>query len=256
MSKDAMRVWLNIIALIATLALNYLANALPLNGQTTGAISDRFEVFFKPAGFAFAIWGVIYLALLAFVVYQALSAQRENQRLRALSYFFAVSCLANCAWLIFWHFELFPLTMLAMVALLLALIKIYITIRRTTPPLPALERWLVALPFSLYLAWITVATMVNATILLDYFHWNGWGVSPETWAVALLVIAAALAAIINIRYGDAAFAFVLMWAFLGIAYEQAHATVVATAAWMLVAALAGLVVVKQIRKAETSLVVP
>ncbi len=118
MRKDIIRQWVNLLAFGATFALNGLANALPLNGQSTGEISDRFQVYFVPAGYVFSIWGLIYLGLGAFAVYQALPAQREAPRLRRIGYLFALSCLANIAWLFLWHYEQFPLTLVAMLSLL------------------------------------------------------------------------------------------------------------------------------------------
>ena len=92
---DIVRQAINLVALIVTLIVNYLANALPINGQTTATISDRFPVFFVPAGYVFAIWGVIYLALSAFTVYQALPSQRANPLLRRVGYLFAATCVVN-----------------------------------------------------------------------------------------------------------------------------------------------------------------
>ena len=103
MKKDIVRQVVNLLATVATITINGLANALPLNGQTTGEISDRFDVYFVPAGYVFSIWGLIYLALSAFAVYQALPAQRENPHLRRIGYLFALSCVANSAWIFLWH---------------------------------------------------------------------------------------------------------------------------------------------------------
>src|SRR5512139_1923756 len=99
MSKDTIRQYVNLLSVLLALIVNILASALPLNGQNTGAISDRFQVLFVPAGYVFAIWGLIYIGLIAFGVYQALPSQRENPRLRRVGYLFALSCLANIAWL-------------------------------------------------------------------------------------------------------------------------------------------------------------
>ena len=126
MDKDKVRQWAVILGVVATIAINALANALPLNGQTTGEISDRFQVFFVPAGYVFSIWGLIYLGLVAFGVYQALRAQGDNPRLRSIGWLFVGSCVANIAWIFFWHYELFPLTLVAMLTLLALLIVIYL----------------------------------------------------------------------------------------------------------------------------------
>jgi benzodiazapine receptor len=231
-----------VVAVIATIVVNGLANALPLNGLTTGEISDRFQVYFVPAGYVFSIWGVIYLALIGFAIYQLLPAQRENPRLLRVGYLFAASCAANVAWLFLWHYEQFELTVVAMTALLLLLIAIYLRLGIGRTAVPAAERWLVQVPFSIYLGWITVATVANVTSLLDYLNWGGWGISPEVWAVIILVVAGAIAAAVSLTRGDVAYMLVILWAFAGIAVKQADTAVVAVAAWVMTA-LMGLVLV-------------
>ncbi|MGC8827818.1 MAG: tryptophan-rich sensory protein, partial [Anaerolineae bacterium] len=105
MNKDVVRQWLVAAAVLVTIIVNALANILPLNGITTGEISDQFQVYFVPAGYVFSIWGLIYLGLVAFAIYQVLPAQRSNPRLRSMSWPFLVSCAANIAWLFLWHYQ-------------------------------------------------------------------------------------------------------------------------------------------------------
>jgi benzodiazapine receptor len=147
MRKDTLRQLVVVLAVVATVLLNGLANALPLNGLTTGEISDRFQVYFVPAGYVFSIWGLIYLALAAYAVYQALPAQRENARLGRIGYLFVLSCLANVTWLFLWHYEQFAWTMVAMIGLLLSLIAIYLRLGIGRTQVPPAERWLVHVPF-------------------------------------------------------------------------------------------------------------
>ncbi|MGD2177053.1 MAG: tryptophan-rich sensory protein [Anaerolineae bacterium] len=233
MRKDAVRQAVNVLALVSTVAVNGLANALPLNGQTTGEISDRFDVYFVPAGYVFSIWGLIYLALGAFTVYQALPSQRDNPRLRRVGYLFVLSCAANVAWLFLWHYEVFPLTLLAMVALLLSLIAIYLRLEIRHTEVSTVERWLVGVPFSIYLGWITVATIANATSLLDYLNWGGWGIRPEIWAVIMLIAGTGIASVVSLTRGDVAYTAVIVWAFAGIAVKHQATPAVATAAWVM-----------------------
>ena len=221
-----------VVALLATIAVNGLANALPLNGQGTGEISDRFQVFFVPAGYVFAIWGLIYLALIAYAVYQALPAQRSNPRLARIGYLFVASCAANIVWLFLWHYNQFPLTLLAMLALLGTLITIYLRLGIGKTSVPAAERWLAHVPFSIYLGWVTVATIANATSLLDFLKWNGWGIAPEAWTVVMLAAAGIIATLISFTRRDAAYLLVLVWAISGIAVKHAATAVVANAAWV------------------------
>lgn len=232
MRKDTIRQLVNVVALVATIAVNGLANALPLNGLTTGEISDRFDVYFVPAGYVFSIWGLIYLALGAFAIYQALPSQRENPRLRRVGYLFALSCAANLAWLFLWHYEVFPLTLAAMVILLLSLIAIYLRLGIGRPQVPAAERWLVRVPFSIYLGWVTVATIANVTSLLDYLNWGGWGISAEAWAVIMLVTATGVSSTVALTRGDVAYSLVLIWALSGIAVKHATTPVVSVTAWV------------------------
>jgi hypothetical protein len=230
MKKETVRVWINVIAVIATIGINGLANALPLNGVTTGEISDRFDVYFVPAGYVFSIWGVIYLGLIAFAIYQALPSQRDNPRLIRVGYLFALSCVANIAWLFLWHYELFPLTLIAMVALLGLLIGIYTRLGIGREEAPATEQWLVRLPFSIYLGWVSVATIANVTSLLDYLGWNGWGISEVAWTVVMLVIGAGLTTVVSLSRRDVAYALVIVWAFVGIAVKHTGTPTVAITA--------------------------
>ena len=238
MDKDKVRQWAVIIGVLATIAINALANALPLNGQTTGEISDRFQVYFVPAGYVFSIWGLIYLGLVAFCVYQALSAQGDNPRLRSIGWLFVGSCVANIAWIFFWHYELFPLTLVAMLTLLALLIVIYLRLGIGRTQVSAAENWCVRVPFSIYLGWITVATIANVTDLLDYLHWSGWGIRPEVWAVIMLIAGAIITSLVLLTRGDIAYGLVIVWAFIGIAVKQAATPLVANTAWAMTALVA------------------
>jgi hypothetical protein len=232
MNKDIIRGWVNVLALVATIAVNGLANALPLNGLTTGEISDGFDVYFVPAGYVFSIWGLIYLALAAFVIYQVFPSQRENDRLRRVGYWFAASCAANIAWLFSWHYQLFPLTLLAMLVLLACLIVVYLKLDIGRSRVSTIERWLVDFPFSLYLGWVSVATIANVTSLLDYLGWGGWGISPQVWAVIMLSVGVVLAGMMAVQRGDYIYILVFIWAYIGIAVAQSDAPLVVFASWI------------------------
>ena len=224
-----------IIATIATIVVNGLANALPINGKGTGEISDTFDVFFVPAGYVFSIWGVIYLLLIAFTIFQALPAQRNDPVLNTVGWVYVLSCIANIVWIFLWHYERFPLTLVAMLTLLACLISSYLLLGVGRTEISAGYRWLVHLPFCVYLGWITVATVANVTDVLDYAGWGGWGISPEVWAVIMLVVATALTAAMLFTRRDAAYALVIIWAFVGIAIKQAESRPVSLAAWVLTA---------------------
>jgi hypothetical protein len=232
MKENSIRPWLNMIFLIATIVVNGLANALPLNGLNTGEISDRFDVYFVPAGYVFSIWGVIYLGLILFAVYQLLPSQRANPRLGRIGYLFVLSCVANMAWLFLWHYEFFAWSLVAMVILLLSLIAIYLRLGVGREEAPLGEKWLIRVPFSVYLGWITVATIANATSLLDYLGWNGWGINEETWFLIIILVATGIASAVSLTRGDVAYLLVILWAFIGIAVKQAGVPLVETSTWI------------------------
>ncbi|MBX0326562.1 tryptophan-rich sensory protein [Oscillochloris sp. ZM17-4] len=228
-SGDITRQAAVVAALAATLGVNALANALPLNGQTTGQISGRYPLKITPPGYVFGIWGVIYTGLMGYAIYQALPAQRENPRLRRVGWLFVLSCAANIAWLLLWHYNRPRQTMGAMVGILLALATIS---ARLGKPLqgPLGERLLARLPFSVYLGWISVATIVNASVALYDAGWDGMGIDPDTWTAGLIGVGATLGAGMGVLRGDAAFPLVLVWAFRGIAEKQADSDLLAPAA--------------------------
>jgi len=238
--RDIVRQIAVVLSTIAVIVVNGLANALPLNGQGTGEISDRFQVFFVPAGYVFAIWGLIYLALAAYTIYQALPAQRANPRLREIGWLYVFSCAANIVWLFLWHYEFFVGTLIAMGLLLVLLILIYLFLGTGRTAASPAETWLVRVPFSIYLGWITVATVANATDLLDYLGWGGWGITPEWWAVIMLVVATLITTLMSLTRADWAYALVIVWAFIGIAVKQSSTPLVAIVAGFLAGFVLGI----------------
>ncbi len=228
-----------VLALVGTVALNALANIVPFNGQTTGEISDRYPVLFTPAGYVFSIWGLIYLLLGAYVIFQALPAQRDNPRLQAVGWMFVLSSLANSAWIVAWHENLLGFALLEILILLATLIIIYRRLGFGKTSVSTAERWLVQLPFSVYLGWVTVATIANATILLYDLGWNGFGISAEIWTVIVFAVVVLLAARVMLTRRDTAFLLVFVWALVGIAQKQAGAPLVSNAALAAAALTAG-----------------
>ncbi|HEY3290403.1 MAG TPA: TspO/MBR family protein [Anaerolineae bacterium] len=230
----------NIIAFIVTIVINGLANAIPFNGQMTGQISDKFPVYFVPAGYVFSIWGVIYLLLFAFTIYQALPSQQHNERLRRIGYLPALTGLLNSLWIPLWHYEQFALTMVVMVALLLTLIAIYVRLEIGQKPATVSDRWLVNIPFSVYLGWITVATIANATDLLYSLHWDGFGIAPLVWGIIMLVVGASLTAVNIVSRRDVAYTLVILWAYVGIAVKQSGTPAMVYTSLVMAAIMAGL----------------
>ncbi len=240
--KGTVRQIVVILAALATIVVNVLANALPINGQNTGEISDRFAIYFVPAGYVFSIWGLIYIGIIAYLIYQALPAQRNDARMEAVAGPFVLSSVANIVWIFLWHYNAFPATLLAMLVLLASLIVIYLRLGTGRTRVSTAETWAVRVPFSIYLGWITVATIANVTQVLYYLGWNGFGISPETWLMIMLAVAVVVAGLMAWTRRDAAYLLVLVWAFIGIALKHAAVPPVAIAAWVATAAVAVLVV--------------
>lgn len=224
-------VLINILAFIVTLAVNFLATSLPLNDLTTKEISDSFNIYFVPAGYVFSIWGLIYLGLIAFIVFQSLLKNRENEHVSRIGIWFAVSNLANALWLINFHYQQFALAMGFMLVLLVSLIAIFLRLDIGRTKVTAYENWLVNVPFSLYLGWITVATIANATQLLYFLKWDGFGISPEIWLVIMLTAAVSISAFMSLMRRNIPFALVLVWAFTGIAVKFPNTPLVNISSW-------------------------
>lgn len=237
MNKNLQRQLLNVVGLVIAMAVNATATLLPLNGLNTAQISDRYPVLIVPAGYVFSIWGIIYLGLIAFGVYQALPGQRENPRLQKLGLWFFFSSLANALWLVSFHYLQFGLAMVMMLILLGILIRIYTLLAIGKEIFKPVERWLVNLPFSIYLGWITVAAIANASQLLYSLNWNGFGVAPEIWTLIMLMAAVVISALVSFTRRDVGYSLVLVWALAGIAIKQFALPIVSGAAWLAAAAV-------------------
>lgn len=237
---------ITVVLTLLTIAINALANILPINGQTTGGISDRFPIRFVPEGYVFSIWGLIYLGLIVFALYQVGPSRRGKQVLDEIAPAYWLASVANGTWILLWHYEQFVLTILVMLVLLGSLLYIYRKVAASKGD--SLFRWCVQIPFSIYLGWVSVATIANASQVLTFLQWDAWGLSAELWAVTMLVVASGLGAAMLLRESDAVFVLVLVWAFVGIAIKQSDSALVANSAWVLASALAagsGLMLLKR-----------
>jgi hypothetical protein len=230
--KDTLRQAAVVITVLMTLISNGMANALPLNGLNTGQISDRFQVYFVPAGYVFSIWGIIYIGLIAFAIFQALPAQRQNPSLRATGWWIALGGLANTTWIFLWHFLHFPLTLIAMLVLLATLMITYLRLDIRQVAVSTGERWAAHVPFSIYLGWITVATVANVTDVLDFLKWNRFGLSAELWMVITLAAVLAIAALMNFTRRDLAYTLVILWALAGISVKFSNVPAIAVPTWI------------------------
>jgi hypothetical protein len=218
---------------VVMIAVNVLANALPINGRTTGAISDAYQNLFAPAGLTFAIWGVIYLLLGAHVLYQlglfhgaddkgGAGEPRRVALLERVGVLFSLSSLANVAWILSWHYDLIGVSTLLLATMLVLLILITRTI--VAADLSPRDRVFVRLPFSVYFGWITVATIANITVWLVSIGWDGLGIAESTWAVAIIAVGAAIGTAVILRDSDFAYGLVLVWAYLGIWIKHTSTT--------------------------------
>jgi hypothetical protein len=253
--SDFLRSVANFIAILAAFAINVYANVAPPNGLTIGEISNRFfsDVPIIPANYAFAIWGVIYLGLISFGVYQFLPDQRQNPYLRREGYFLVLASIAQIAWVFLFEYQLFTLSVVAMLFILVALIGMYLRLGISLERVSRVKKWLVQIPLSIYLGWISVATIVNVASTLDYLGWNGWGISPQIWTVILLVVAAAIAATITLKRADIAYPSVIIWAFVAIAVRQANQPLIAATAVGLAIALGLLILWRQLRRPNVAI---
>jgi hypothetical protein len=166
--KRKVLITLDIFSLISALVVNYLSVNLPLNNLTPQQISDRFKIYFVPAGYAFSIWGVIYLGLIAFAIFRALPKQQDDEWLNKVDSWFILSNIANAMWLVCFHYPKFILALGFMALLLISLINIFEKLQIGRRKVTAAWKWAVEIPFSIYLGWISVATIANVSQVLDY----------------------------------------------------------------------------------------
>jgi hypothetical protein len=212
-----------LIAIIAAFGVNIWANVSPPNGLTIGGISQNIfkNVLITPASYAFAIWGLIYLGLISFAVYQALPPQKSDALLYKIGYKLAIASISQIIWVMCFLYRQYGASMIAMVCILLPLIGAYWSLPFKTN-ISRWQRWLIKFPVTIYLAWISLATILNGAILLESWQWNRWGISPEAWTVIMLVIAGSIAHFVVLPRLDFAYAGVFIWAAIAIAIKNSQ----------------------------------
>lgn len=210
------------IAILTTLSVNVLSNFFPPQGLNIGEIATTIlqGVQITPASYAFAIWGLIYLGLIAYGIYQLFPSQRSQILIRQVDIRLIVACLAQIIWVYVFTMQLFWLSVAAMLAILLALIAAYLKLDPGNLPVTRERRWLVYMPFSVYLGWISVATIVNIASALYSSGWQGWGLSDATWTVIMLIVGTVVAGRVAYQRRDVAFTLVFVWAYGAIAVRQ------------------------------------
>ncbi len=210
---DLLRQVTTFVAIVGSILINTFSNFFPV--QVT------------PANYAFAIWGLIYLGLIAFAVYQLQPTQRNNPSLQRSGYWLAFACVSQCVWIYLFLDRLFVASIIAMFGILLSLIVTYQRLGIGQQNVPRRERWFIHIPISIYLGWITVASVVNVAIALYSVNWNGWGISSAAWTVIMMTASVAIAAFVNIQRHDTAYRLVIIWALVAIAIRQIDTPLIA-----------------------------
>jgi hypothetical protein len=236
---------LNVIGFLGTVVVNGLANALPINNKTTGELSDQYPNLFVPAGLTFSIWGLIYILLAILVIYQVVVTLRKDQAglesIKKMGYLFFLSSLLNIAWIFAWQYEIVSLSMVIMLLLLGCLLAIYLRLGVGKKGPTQKEQYLVHLPFSVYLSWITIATIANVTALLVDVNWNRFGLSEQFWTVTVIVVGIGITLSVLLRRQDIYYCLVVDWALLGILIKRLASSVPAQS--VIVVTIIGLVLV-------------
>jgi hypothetical protein len=244
---------LNIVVFVWTVAVNSLAGATTLlNGRTSGQVSDAYPTLITPAGFTFSIWSIIYILLGAFVVYQALPRNRDKPFNGKISFLFILSGLLNMSWLFLWHYGFMTYSVILMFGLLASLIAIYVRLNIGKAKAPFRERICVHLPFSVYMGWITVASIANVSVALTFVGWDGGGIDPAIWAVLVIAVASLITLTAIATRKDVAYSLVIVWALFGIMSKQSSNQAMFWATGLssigILAALAVMTVVSRMRK--------
>jgi hypothetical protein len=221
-----MKIIINWLLFIVVIATNALANILPINGYNTGQISGFYPNYFVPAGFTFSIWGVIYLFFLNYSISYTYFSIKKTQfpeikkYLDAITPYYWFTCLLNAGWILAWHYLQVVASVVIMLAFLVSLIQIFMIMQKQALTIRPLYQFLIKTPFSIYLGWISVATIANITALLVHFNWNGFGINPIYWTVLMIVIAIGLGLYFILKYAIIAYPLVIAWALWGIKAAQ------------------------------------
>ena len=247
-----MNAFLNLLGLALVIVVNALANILPINGLNTGQISGFYPNYFVPAGFTFGIWGIIYILLIGFVVFSiAISFgagdAASDKIMQTVSFPFQITCLLNAGWILAWHYLQLGFSLVIMIGLLVFLCKIFLRIQKMERPSRTSYIFWLQQPFVVYLAWISVATIANATALLVGIGWQGGSIDPTFFSTAMILIGFILGVYFLIKFKQYSYAFVIAWALFGIYSNQINASkVVGYAALCSCSALLALSVIRLI----------
>ena len=221
-----MKILINWLLFFIVIATNALANILPINGYNTGQISAFYPNYFVPAGFTFSIWGIIYLFLLNYCISYTYFTIKQRQfpeiikYLDAITPYFWVTCILNAGWILAWHYLQVGISVVIMLTFLIALIQIFVIMQKQLVTLKPLYQFLIKTPFSVYLGWISVATIANITAYLVHLKWSGFGIDPIYWTILMISIAIVLGIYFIVYFKNIAHPLVLVWALWGIKAAQ------------------------------------
>ncbi|MEM2100588.1 MAG: tryptophan-rich sensory protein [Thermoproteota archaeon] len=233
----------NVVAVIATIAFNALVNILPLNGVNTGTVSDSYPNLFTPPGYVFAIWGVIYILLVSFMVYQVRISQRRESYLRETGFLYLFGAVANIIWLIVFHYSygnptLFLLSPIPIFILLIILLLTYVKLGVGVKKVPLKQKLAVHVPVSVYLAWISLATIANIASVLNILIPDIPLSIQAVLAATVIMVALMITLLMLIRRRDFAYGLVVVWASIGIAAKQASFPIIYVTALLTVGIIA------------------
>lgn len=209
----------NGLALGSTIFINYLSNTGLINNTTIGEVSDGYRSLFTPAGYTFAIWGIIYLLLFSFAIYQGRSLLvkvKDDSFVLKTGWWFIASCLFNSLWIFAWIYEYTGLSCVFIFLLLISLLKIVMNNRMELDDKPFPIISFVWWPFVIYSGWVTVASIANVSTYLMKIDWNGFGLSDTVWTLIMIAIAISVNLVVTWKRNMREFALVGAWALVGI----------------------------------------
>ncbi len=205
----------NLVVFFATLGINYLGSSGFSNGMGQAEVSKKYRTLITPDNFAFAIWGVIYTLVFATLIYYFVQRKDPavSQLIQLTSGLFILSSLFNMGWIIAFSYEKLGLSTVLIFGLLFSLMTIIerIYIGQATFPTT-----LACIAFTLYAAWVFIASILNVSLFLVQRKWKKFGLSDSIWTIAILFVAIIFVLFYVSIYRNAIFPLPLAWAFYGI----------------------------------------
>ncbi|MFM7408872.1 MAG: tryptophan-rich sensory protein [Cuspidothrix sp.] len=248
-NQDSLRQGLTLTAIVGAFVVNVASNIFPLNGLSIGAISNTVfkDVLIIPANYAFAVWGLIYLGLFTLAVYQFLPSKKQDRDLRKTGYLLVIASGFQSIWVYFFLARFFALSVIAMFGILVSLMLTYQLLGIGKKIVSRRKKLCLHYPISIYLSWISVATVVNVACALYFYGWNGWGISSQVWTMIMLAIATTVSAVMAIRFKDVGYVGVTVWALIAIAIKHNDVNILRNFALFLAFALISITIIKSSR---------